>query len=299
MKAEKILSLAVLGAVLAVQAACDCPDAYDAIVPLLPPPEGTTADKDFYMLACRRECPGAQRCESEPVTLDGGEEIPALHCVILPECIGGRRPRLARPLGPAARETRDWLLRAARLEADSVVAFRQLREDLRRHGAPWSLWRAAGRSAREERRHARNMGALARRYGARPSTCGSAQPPAAPTLLELARHNAIEGCARESFGAALALWQAHASSDAHVRVALARIAREEARHAALSWKIDAWARTRLTPAQRHEVDEARAQAILALLSSPWAPGPAELGLPAPAQARALARALFDRLGERP
>jgi hypothetical protein len=296
MKLDKVVSLAVLGAVLAVQAACDCPDAYDQIVPLLPPPEGAEPDADFYALACRRECLGAQSCEPEPVTLESGEDIPALHCVILPECVGGRRPRLARALEvPGAREARDWLLRAARLEADSVYAFQQLREDLRALGAPRALLRGCSRSAREERRHARRVGALARRYGGRPTASAPQAPSVAPTLLQLARHNAIEGCIRESFGAALALWQAHASTDPQVRVAMARIAREEARHAALSWKIDAWARSRLTRAQRLEVDEARVQALGELLRSPWAPGPLELGLPTPAQARALARTLFAQL----
>jgi hypothetical protein len=297
MNLDKVVSLAVVGAVLAVQAACSCPEAYDEIVPLLPPADGASLDEDFYTLACRRECEGSLACEPEPVLLESGEELPALRCTFLPQCGLGRRPRLARSLPAGPQDTAGWLLRAARLEADSVYAFRQLRQDLRRLGAPRSLLQACGRSAREERRHARSMGALARRYGGRPSGGSPTLPRAAPTLLELARHNAVEGCARESFGAALALWQARAATDPQVRIVMARIAHEEGRHAALSWKIDAWARPRLSAAQRREVDQARAQAVREILGAPWAAGRAELGLPDPAQGAALARALFARLGE--
>jgi hypothetical protein len=56
------------------------------------------------------------------------------------------------------------LAEAAWLEAASVDAFRVLRLELRAHSAPRRLLRAASRAARDERRHARAAGALARRF---------------------------------------------------------------------------------------------------------------------------------------
>jgi hypothetical protein len=59
------------------------------------------------------------------------------------------------------------------------------------------------------------------------------------------------------------------SCDAHaeqpgVRAVMAEIADDETRHAELAWAIDAWLRTRLSPADYAEVTAARTAACAAL-----------------------------------
>src|SRR5262249_31087347 len=120
--------------------------------------------------------------------------------------------------------------RAAHLEAASVPAFGQLARELRAHGAPPHLVRAAQQAAREERGHARITRALARHHGA--SVPEVVVPPVSPrTRAEVAEHNAAEGCARETFGAAVAGHQAEAVAEPSLRRLLGRIADDEAGHA--------------------------------------------------------------------
>jgi hypothetical protein len=105
----------------------------------------------------------------------------------------------------------------------------------------------------------------------------------ARSLLEVARENAAEGCVRETFGALVATWQARTAADPLVRATMAGIAVDESRHAALSWAIDGWARSRLGAAGGRELDEARAEARMELRATAGAPvDPAlvrEAGLP--------------------
>jgi hypothetical protein len=55
------------------------------------------------------------------------------------------------------------------------------------------------------------------------------------SLEEMALENVVEGCVRETFGAVVAMIQAERAGDARVRRAMRRIARDETRHAELSW----------------------------------------------------------------
>jgi hypothetical protein len=64
------------------------------------------------------------------------------------------------------------------------------------------------------------------------------RPP--PSLFELLEDGVVEGCVGETFGALLLTWQAERAEDPRVRRALAAIARDEARHAALAWEVWAW-----------------------------------------------------------
>ncbi|HZF50426.1 MAG TPA: hypothetical protein VE093_17330 [Polyangiaceae bacterium] len=106
-------------------------------------------------------------------------------------------------------------------------------------------------------------------------------------------------CVRETYGALVAAWQARASVDPVVRAVMRRIARDEARHAALGWEVARWAEARLSRADRARVSEARDSARRALSEAATQEVPEELiryaGLPRPAHARAileeLARAL--------
>jgi len=171
-----------------------------------------------------------------------------------------------------------WLAHAAWLEAASVPAFVLLARELEQHGAPRELIAAALIAARDEIRHTAIVGDLARRYGAQPSPAQVATVP--PRTLEaIAIENAIEGCVRETWGAALALWQSHAARDPQARIAFSEIARDELRHAELGWAIDAWARTQLDDAAIARVAAARAVAVRALLEAPPDPELPELGIP--------------------
>lgn len=186
----------------------------------------------------------------------------------------------------------------AALEAGAVPAFRELRRELAFLGAPLGLRRAAHRAARDEVRHARLARRLARRFG------GEYRPPApdsrAPASLErMATENAAAGCVGETFGALIATWQARRALDPVVRRAMRAIARDEVRHAVLSWRIARWAEGRLDAEARIRVRAQRRAAAQALVRrQKYAPVPALevlAGVPRSAQASAMALALFERL----
>ncbi|UQA62243.1 ferritin-like domain-containing protein [Polyangium aurulentum] len=284
-----------------------CSDVATVVVPVLPPSsDGGVADAgevdDGLDALCTKHCGiGAISCEATTIALDDGGVMPALECTQYHGgCGAGRRPEgLVRPGFAQEAETEaGWLARAAFLEAASVDAFRSLRRDLRALGAPRRLLRAASRAARDEKRHARRMQALARRRGASVPVPRVLAREA--ILLEaLAAHNAAEGCVRETFGALVARWQAGAAGDREVRASMARIAGDEARHAALAWQIDAWAQRRLDKLGQARVGRAREEAARSLLAE-IAQGPSQvasgaLGIPARGVAEKLARQMIRAL----
>jgi hypothetical protein len=179
-----------------------------------------------------------------------------------------------------------------------VQAFVDLARDLVRYGAPGALVAAARGSARDERRHARMMRGLARAFGGQPRA--SARARVAPkTLLSLALHNAVEGCVRETYGALLNAVQGARARDAEVRAAMAAVAADELRHAALAWEIASWAEGRLSARDRRRVARARRRAVGKLAAAavaPWPEGVRSLvGLPDAGQHVRLARGLAERL----
>lgn len=253
---------------------------------------GITAASDAG-LDCNARCRGfnvgqVERCEV--AAADGGLE---LVCYVTTLCPGGRTT--AGLELPAIPNTSTGALLAAMgaMESASVQAFARLARELRAHDAPPALRRDAHRAARDERRHARALAALARRYGAAPQQPrGEAR--ATRSLAALVRENAVEGCVRETWGALLAAWQSGQADDPRVRAAFARIADDELRHAALAWEIAAWAEPQLSPAEAAEVRAAREaswEALHAELLHGAGEGHPELGLPSPAAARALLASL--------
>ncbi len=240
---------------------------------------------------------GTSRCEPE------GDLAPYAFfvlCEVEYTLASGRRPE-----GLAVREARRgegpvaaYFARLAHLEAASVDAFEILRSELGAHGAPGSLRRAAGRAARDEVRHARVMGSFARRAGARIQRPRVRRPAGPRPLLDVALENAREGCVRETYGALVALWQAEHADDARVRAAFATIAREEVRHAALSWRVAAWAEERLSPQEREVVRAERARTAAELAFELRRDPPealAPLGLPPARVAAQLFAGLSDAL----
>jgi hypothetical protein len=191
------------------------------------------------------------------------------------------------------------LARAAELEAASVVSFMALKAELEAHGGPRALVERVVEAARDEVRHARVVAALARRFGGKPSA-RRVRVPAVRALEAIAQENAREGCVTETWGALIGLHQARAARTSSVRRAYARIARDEVRHAALSWDLADWFASRLSAAERRRVGtEVKARAA-ELESSLGAEGcgelELELGLPAPERARAMFGSLRRSFG---
>lgn len=175
-------------------------------------------------------------------------------------CVGRRTEGLVSRPDHADTELGAFFASIAHLEDASVDAFLHLRDELRAHGAGSDLLAAALDAARDEVRHARVTGALARRFGATPTEpCVEVMP--LRELDVIAAENAAEGCVRETFGALMATYQAATAQDPEVARALAGIADDETRHAALAWRIAAWADPRLSAAERARVRAARAEAV--------------------------------------
>ena len=214
---------------------------------------------------------------------DGGF---VLSCTATTPCRGGRRPAGLID-APIARGIGASLARTAHLEAASVPAFLELARELELHGAHPALARAARRAARDEIHHAKTIGALARAYGASvPRVERSEVQPR--SRRELARDNAIEGCVREAYAALVAAHQAETSIDPRIARAYATIARDEARHALLSFAIhDALADRRSEDARREAIADLVREASI----DPTPADRALLGLPAAGRAVDIAEAL--------
>jgi hypothetical protein len=235
---------------------------------------------------CTSVCPTGYNTCCSPRPSDGG--------AYLVTCTYNCGPSGRRPAGLEAAEHSDgcavgqYFASMAHLEAASVHAFRAMARELVEHGAPERLVAAARDAARDEIRHARLTRAMARAHGGTPSPV-KVTTPVKRSLEEIATENAIEGCVRETYGALLASWQARAAHDPAVREMMVAIAEDEARHADLSWALDRWALTQLSPEARRRVRDARAAAVAALGAELDAEPAAQLveqvGLPDAARAR--------------
>jgi hypothetical protein len=139
---------------------------------------------------------------------------------------------------------------------------------------------------------------LARRFGARLGSI-AVERTALRSIEAMAIENAVEGCVRETYGALLATWQARTARDPVVRAAMMRIARDETRHAALSWDVGRWLETRLDGKAKRQVEAAKQAAARELLSStlrePEVAFAEVVGLPGRAQASQLVRGLEHTL----
>ena len=240
-------------------------------------PEGLVVDDGGNINRCDQICIGApdDLCAQLPpwftdVLLDAGlidagtaDTVEAGAVFIVCACQGaaGRRPE-----GLVARESRAtssvgaFFAHSAHLEAASVHAFARMRRELRALGAPRDLVSRATRAIADERRHARVVSALARRFGGRPSR-PRVKRVVHRTVEAIAIENATEGCVRETFAAVVAHWQAQHASDPIVRAAYARIARDETRHAELAHDAARFFDTWLDDDARARVARARDAAL--------------------------------------
>ncbi len=213
-------------------------------------------------------------------------------------CAVGRRPANFGHAAGDCSSPGDYFAEVARLEAASVHVFRHLRRELASHRAPRGLLRRLSAAARDEVRHARRTSAIARRFGGKPQA-PRVQRPAKRTFAAMALENMVEGCVRETFGALIAHHQAARARDPELRTTLARIARDETRHAALSWAIQQWLEPRLNRVERAQVRRARSEAAQELWRELEQPAPRDerkvLGFAEPHEARGLLAALRREL----
>src|SRR4029453_18365855 len=132
--------------------------------------------------------------------------------------------------------------------------------ELAHWGADADLVTRSRSAARDEIRHARMLGSLARREGATLSEAPVVHGPIR-SLFEIALENAVEGCVRETFGALVAGWQADHAKRQDVRRVMMRIYRDEVTHADLAWQVHAWISKKLSPKQLEVIEGAMDRAI--------------------------------------
>lgn len=202
--------------------------------------------------------------------------------------------------GRGPNELAAWLSAAAQAEAASVQSFVALMAELEALGAPRELVDAARASAADEVRHARQMGALAERWGAAPATGAEKAAPIRRSLFALALENAVEGCVFETYAALQAMHQARAAHHAALRDTFDAIAADEIEHGELAWAIHRWACARLSPGEVLELHAAMRGAAARLVddlavSALSDDALAALGLPDATKAVELAGAVRDRL----
>ncbi|HEX6243298.1 MAG TPA: ferritin-like domain-containing protein, partial [Polyangiales bacterium] len=196
----------------------------------------------------------------------------------------------------------DYLARIAHLEAASVVAFERLARELRAHGAPLGLLRGAIEARGDEVRHAEQLGQLALARGGQLSALDVKDLPVRE-LEEIALENTVEGCVRETFGALVGAYQAQHAQDAELRRAMVAVAADEARHAALSHRVQHWLEPRLSAEARERVRHARERAVFELAHE-IATGESdelrrEAGLPSPEMSHILLEELTKTLWSSP
>jgi hypothetical protein len=239
------------------------------------------ADFYFNCHATDASCSDGSIPESGPITVD---------CVTCPGGVGRRPAGLeAAPFDAQASALGDYFAFMAHLEEASIRAFRDLRSELLERGAPEALVRDALRAARDEVRHARAMGRLARRFGGI-SPRARVRKRENRSLEAMAGENAVEGCVRETYGALLATWQAAHARDPEIAAEMARIAEDETRHAALSWAIARWAEGQLDERARMRLAALREAALARLereIASMPEPVSAVTGFPSCAAQRTL------------
>lgn len=263
------------------------------------PPPGIAPGQTLTQAQCRTYCPtlpGGGESLSCSAHAGAGESV-VLRCTYC--AIGRRTEGLCEPdLRVPGNVVGQFLANNATLEEASVKAFERLRDELCAHGAPASLLDALGVAADEERDHTERVTRAARAWGVDPQPA-RVEPVAQRSLFAIALENAVEGCVRETYGALVAAWQAVHAGDPDLASMYARLADDEARHAALSWEMDEWLAPRLSPAERAELERARAEAIKDLFrEAGMCPDPALVrvaGLPDASVSRALLEGLQNEI----
>ncbi|WP_437774252.1 hypothetical protein [Sorangium sp. So ce1097] len=154
-----------------------------------------------------------------------------------------------------------WL-HSARAECGSIPAFLALARDLAAVGAPASLVARALAALGDEVRHTARCSAIASALAGWRLRPALLPPPAArdadrrAALVRMALEAWHDGCLGEGAAAARARRSLAGASDAGVRMALFEIARDEAQHAELGWRVLAYCLTEGGRAVREAVGDA-------------------------------------------
>jgi hypothetical protein len=210
-------------------------------------------DEVFDVNACGTEIVAIDPDQATPAPSDGGFDTATFQCCYqatsidrtpMSDCVIGR-PLLVNGevvVAPCGGDATAWT-RMAQMEHASVASFARLTLQLMAHAAPLDLIGAVQAAAADEVRHAAFAFAEASKRGGETVAPGALPSFAvdAVTLAQLAAAAVREGCVGESVGALLLADAALVESDPVVAAALAEIAADESRHAALSWRIVAWA----------------------------------------------------------
>lgn len=185
-----------------------------------------------------------QYCAGRPFSTEHGTYTAALHEGSSAWTADGA-PDLDGLALPAREALAEAWARDALLEHASVASFARFSLELLAVGAPPELVEAAHRAAIDEVRHARACFALAGAYRGRPVGPSSfpfeGRVDVSADLAHVAARTVEEGCVGETVAAVLAAEQLAGAADPAVRAALEVIAADEARHAALAWRVVAWA----------------------------------------------------------
>jgi hypothetical protein len=238
-------------------------------------------------------------CDDDALAPDNEAGGVTVYCNPCPG--GGRRPAGLRAAATGRAPTRlaAYLASMAFEEDASIAAFERMSAELGALGAPAGLAAAAVQAARDEERHTTMMTGLAVARGADVAKA-RVRRMRARRAVAVAAENAAEGCVRETYGALLARWQSMHAQDAALQRVFARIAADEASHAALSWAVARWIEPQLGASQRRRVARSRSRALRALRASLAIEPAAELirsaGVPSAARAHALLDAMTRELG---
>lgn len=238
---------------------------------------------------CERFCGKPAGWTSGSVSCSYNVSTNSISCNYSCTVDGRRPPGLVADAGHAA-SLGEWFAHMAHNEAAAIDAFAILGTELAAHGAPLSLRASVARARRDEVRHARSAARLAQRYGGK-ARKPRVDPPNARTLLAMALENAREGCARETMGALIGTYQAEHASTPELRRFYAGVARDETRHASLSWRMHAWFLSQLPAEDRGLVQEVLDGSLASLEIEATEPLRTALGLPGDGQLHAMRTAL--------
>jgi hypothetical protein len=147
-----------------------------------------------------------------------------------------------------------------------VAAFAKLTLELLAFGAPAELVSAAQRAGADEVRHARDAYSFASAFageGVQPGPLDVGAMTLETNLVHFACSAFVEGCVDETLAALEADEAARVAAEPAVARTLKGVARDEARHAELSWRVVAWAIERggddVRAAVREEAERASAR----------------------------------------
>ncbi|XXX76990.1 ferritin-like domain-containing protein [Sorangium sp. So ce134] len=181
------------------------------------------------------------------------------------------------PLAPEVRERAAAHYAAvAALEHASIASFARFSLQLLALGAPADLVAEAHRAALDELEHARLAYGIASRLAGRAIGPGplleAAAAPLGAGVAEVVEALVEEGCVGETLGAAEGRELSRLAADPALAAALARIAADEERHAALSWRALSWMLATFGEPARAAAERAFSRAAARYAIDP-APGP--------------------------